>query len=297
MTAAGRAVRVVSTFVLVAGFWSLVWAQAGPPPGGPPPGPPPAGGPPGPGGPPGGPGGRGAPPPRSPREAAPVDLTGYWVSVVTEDWRFRMLTPPKGELIGVPLTDGAKKIAEAWDPARDEAAGLQCRGYGAPPLMRLPGRAHITWEDDTTLKLEYDTGQQTRRLHFGGAPPAGAEASWQGYSVAEWEREVSGLPSGQRPIGGLGRAFGPPVALTRSLKVVTTGLRPGYLRKNGIPYGGNAVLTEYLDLRTEQSGDTWFTVVSIVEDPENLTGPYITSSDFKKEPDGSKWMPLPCRAK
>jgi hypothetical protein len=248
-----------------------------------------------------------------------VDLTGTWVSVVTEDWRFRMMTPRKGmDFDGMPMTGAARQAAEAWDPAADEAAGLACKGYAAPALMRLPGRARISWENDTTLKLEYDTGQQTRLLQFGGRPPAAAQPSWQGYSVAEWEREAAvtrgggpgpgpapggggppgagGPPGGGGPLGGgRGRGFGP--ALTRSLKVTTTQLRPGYLRKNGVPYSANAVLTEYFDLRTEQNGDVWFTVVSIVEDPENLTGPYIMSSDFKKEPDGSKWMPTPCSAK
>jgi hypothetical protein len=73
-----------------------------------------------------GPGG----PPRTARQAAPVDLTGQWVSIVTEDWRFRMVTPPKGDLPGVNLTPAGAAIANAWDPAKDAAAGEQC-GFGA----------------------------------------------------------------------------------------------------------------------------------------------------------------------
>ena len=61
--------------------------------------------------------GRGAPP--TPRAAAPVDLTGYWVSVVTEDWRFRMVTPPKGDYASVPLNAEARRVADAWDPSKD----------------------------------------------------------------------------------------------------------------------------------------------------------------------------------
>jgi hypothetical protein len=139
---------------------------------------------------------------------APVDLTGTWVSVVTEEWRYRMMTPRKGmDFDGLPMTAAARTAAMAWDPAADEAAGLQCKGYGAPALMRMPGRARISWEDDATLKIEYDTGQQTRLLHFGGRPPAGAQPSWQGYSVAEWElvaptiaRGGFGRPGGARPV-------------------------------------------------------------------------------------------------
>src|SRR5215831_5555394 len=73
-----------------------------------------------------------------PRDAAPWDLTGYWVSIVTEDWRFRMVTPGKGDYLGLPLNDAAKKVAEAWDPAKDAAAGEQCKSYGAAAIMRVP---------------------------------------------------------------------------------------------------------------------------------------------------------------
>ena len=121
-------------------------------------------------GPPAGRGGRGAQPPRTPRAAAPVDFTGYWVSVVTEDWRWRMVTPARGDFAGVPLNATARKIGQAWDPAKDEAEGNQCKAYGAAGIMRVPGRLHITWQDDTTLKIETDQGTQTRLLQFGGKP-------------------------------------------------------------------------------------------------------------------------------
>src|ERR1051326_7764061 len=78
-------------------------------------------------------GGRGGPPP-TPQAAAPFDITGYWVSIVTEDWRWRMF-PNKGDYAGVPLNDEGRKLADAWDPAKDEAAGEQCKAYGAVGLM------------------------------------------------------------------------------------------------------------------------------------------------------------------
>ena len=39
----------------------------------------------------------------SARDRAPIDLTGYWVSYVTENWRYRMVTPAKGDYQGVQL--------------------------------------------------------------------------------------------------------------------------------------------------------------------------------------------------
>ena len=136
------------------------------------------------------PGGAAPPPPSTAREAAPVDLTGYWVAVVSEDWRWRMLTPLPGDFQSIPLNAVGRSAGMEWDPARDEAQGLQCKSYGAPGLLRIPGRIRISWQDDETLKLETDAGMQTRLFHF-NAPPSTAEPpSQQGYSVANWERPI-----------------------------------------------------------------------------------------------------------
>jgi len=105
--------------------------------------------------------------PSTAKASAPFDLTGYWASVITQNWRFRMVTPAKGDYLGIPLTADAKKVADAWDPAADEAAGNQCRSYGAAGIMMLPGRVHLTWQEDNTLRMEFDAGTQTRLLHFG----------------------------------------------------------------------------------------------------------------------------------
>jgi hypothetical protein len=215
------------------------------------------------------------------RNTSPIDLTGYWVSVVTQDWRWRMVTPAKGDYESVPITLEAKKVGDAWDPAKDEAAGEQCKAYGAPAIMAVPTRLHIAWQDDRTLRVETDAGMQTRLLHFGDWKPRNTKASWQGDSVAAWE-------------GSRGRGAGPKGG---SLKVVTTNVRPGYLRKNGVPYSENAVLTEYWDLGSESNGDRWITITSLVEDPKYLRVPYVTALHFKKEADGAKWDPTPCSAR
>jgi hypothetical protein len=234
----------------------------------------------------------GAPAPKSAREAAPIDLTGYWVSVVTEDWRWRMVTPLKGDAASMPINAAARKIVDAWDPDRDTAAGEQCKAYGAPGIMRLPGRFHFTWQDDNTLKVETDYGQQTRLFHFTGSAPANAAPSWQGYSAAKWGTVTELLP-GQLPVG-LGPRF---QSRSRTLEVATIALRPGYLRKNGIPYSEKTALREYYDQFTEPNGETWVMVTTIVEDPTYLDNPFVTTTHFKKEADGSRWSPEPCTAK
>ena len=220
-----------------------------------------------------------------------ADIVGNWVSIVSEDWRWRMLTPPKGDYASVPLTVEGKRVADTWDPAKDEAAGLACKSYGAAALMRVPGRLRISWQDDNTLKVEADAGTQTRLLHFGvKQAPKGTIPTWQGYSVAESQvlRLERPLPKGAKP--------GPPPAYG-NLKTVTTHLRAGYLRKNGVPYSADTVMTEYWDLYKEPNGDQWLVVSSSVDDPTHLQEPFLTSAHFQKEPDGSKWDPTPCSAR
>lgn len=235
--------------------------------------------------------------PPAARASAPIDLTGYWVSVVTQDWRWRMVTPAKGDYASIPITIEAKKAGDAWDPAKDEAAGEQCKSYGAPAIMAVPTRLRIAWQDDSTLQVETDAGMQTRRFQFGPSNPRRAgpstplragnatprgPATWQGDSIAQWERP--------RPARGV-------VAKGGSLKVVTSHLRPGYLRKNGVPYSADAVLTEYWDVSTGPSGDQWITITSMVQDDKYLREPWVTALNFKKERDGSKWDPTPCSAR
>jgi hypothetical protein len=241
--------------------------------------------------------GGGAAPPPAGRTAAPIDLTGYWVSIVTQDWRWRMVTPAKGDYQGIPMTPEARKIADAWDPARDEAAGEQCRSYGAAALMSVPGRLHITWQDENTLKVEADAGTQTRLLHFGNTPAKpNAPRSWQGQSVAQWLTPRPNVPLILRPAERTADA--PPVRPSGgSLRVVTTNLRAGYLRKNGIPYSENAVLTEHWDLYRRPNGEEWLTITTQVDDPQYLRTPRVAAPLFKKEPNGAKWDPTPCSSR
>ena len=223
--------------------------------------------------------GRGGGPPPTARASAAIDLTGFWVAVITEDWQYRMMTPRKGDYGFVPMTPEARKIADAWDPAADQAAGNQCKAFGAAAIMRVPGRLHITWQDDTTLKVETDAGTQTRLFMFGPRPTTPPAPSWQGVSTAQWERPP-GPPNAPPPGGGL--------------KVVTTNLRGGYLRWNGVPYSDSAVVTEYFDVGALPGGGQVLLVTTVVEDPRYLFLPFIVSSQFKKEPDGAKWDPTPC---
>ena len=274
----GKSVRAVLGGLLA--LCSAVQASAQPPGGGPP---------------------GAAQRPATPKAAAPIDLTGWWVSVVTEDWRWRMVTPLRGDFANIPATPAAHALGAAWDPAKDEAAGERCKAYGAPAILRRPGRLHITWTDDATLKIESDAGQQTRLLHFAapGSPAltsTSQQRSLQGYSIAEWQRSGGALDAfgpGLAPEGG-GRGAAP--QRWGSLKVSTSNMLPGWLSRNGVPYSQNMTMTEYYTRITNKDAGDWFVVTTVLEDSQYLTGQWITSTNFKKEPSDAKWAPALCKS-
>jgi hypothetical protein len=281
---------------------------------------------------------QGPPPPAAAaqpaRTAAPVDITGTWASVVTEDWQWRFITPAKGDYTAVPLTAEANKIAQAWDPDADVKAGNQCKPFGAAAIMRLPTRMQVSWTDDNTMKLDWDLGTQSRLVYFDKTKQPGPR-SLQGHAIGEWidtgggggrggggggggRGGGGGAPAAPAaaaagaPAGGQGRgqaapgaaAGAPPAGRGRGaaaaarpggLKIVTTNLAPQYLRMNGVPISENATVTEYFDtVPGVAGGEQWLIVRTTVEDPKYLSGPYIVSQQFKKEANASKWSPTPC---
>ncbi len=212
----------------------------------------------------------------------PLDLTGYWVSVVTEGWRHRMVVPERGDYESTAMTPAAIAVADAWDPAADEAAGEECRWYGAGGVMRIPGRLHITWEDADTLRIDTDAGSQTRLFHFDPSVEPPEEPAWQGHSVAEWIRAEGGREPNSVPSG--------------RLKVVTDHLRMGYIRRNGVPYSDQTVMTEYFFAFDEPNGDRWLILTTFYDDPVYMTRRFMESTHFKQEADEGGWNPTPCSA-
>jgi len=265
----------------------------------------------------GGAGAAGAP--QTPQASAPIDLTGYWVAIVNEDWRWRMVTPPKGDYASVPISPEGRKVADTWDVSKDGS----CLAFGAAGLMRQPTRLHITWENDNTLKIETDAGVQTRRLVFNKATAPPATKSLQGYSVAEWERFAppgrgggggggggfggpppGGAPPGGAPPAGAPPAGAPPAAPSAgpppgqrfgNLKVVTTQLSGGWLRRNGVPYSEDTTMTEFFDRFAAPDKAEWLVVTTIVNDPKYLAQEFVTSTHFRREPNATKWDPTPCK--
>jgi hypothetical protein len=233
------------------------------------------------------PGGRGAAPATG-RAGAPVDLTGTWVSVVTEDWEARMAPPVKGDYTTIEqvMTPLARKAADSWQPSMEG----RCEAYGVGGVMRMPGRLRISWQDDMTLKIETEAGGQTRLLRFATTEAAGPR-TLQGFSVAEWQR------GGGQQDAFLGRGVGPAGGSQRwgGLKVTTTNTLGGWLRPNGVPYGEQATVTEHFTRFTHPVAGDWFVVTTVVEDSQYLTQPFITSTNFKREANDAKFKAGGCR--
>jgi hypothetical protein len=235
--------------------------------------------------------GGGPPPPQGPAaEIAPIDITGHWVSLATDDWVYRMITPAAGDYSYVPLNAAGRRMADSSDSARDDAAGEQCKAYGAPAIMRLPGRVEISWRDENTLQLDIDTGMQTRQFHFDADAEPGPR-SRQGFSTAEWE--FSGNLDRQLVFGGATTSLDD-VPRTGSLRVETGNLRAGYLRRNGVPFSDDAEMTEYYNLIVEDDGNQYLVIQTFVKDPQYLSTHFVRTLQFKREPNGSNRTPMSC---
>ena len=242
--------------------------------------------------------GGGPPPaPQTGQSARLTDFTGYWVSVVNQDWFLRMITPPKGDYRQVPLNAAARKVADEFDPAqyggdKYQTSGIvDCRAYGAAGVMHMPTRIHITWASANVLKIETDWGEQTRLLNFdparlngdvemmmrtGEIGPTQAAPSMQGHSFAMWELPYR-LNANQWQRGNAGRGGG---GLTGSggdlaqpggnMAVLTTNLTPGWLRRNGVPYSARTRVIEHFLTFQDPTGANWINIVTEVNDPEYL---------------------------
>lgn len=224
---------------------------------------------------------------QSARIQAPFDPTGYWVSLITRDWRFRMIVPGRGEYEGVPLSLASKQFADAWRPTQDESAGKQCEAYGAGVVMLVPERLRISWQDDETLQVQTDAGMQTRLLHFDRTGVPGAERSWQGYSSATWVlHQVK--PIGPNPVPQDARHFG-------ILKIITTDMLAGLIRKNGLPYSDQSTLTEYWQLPRDPATQMQYLIdTASLHDPVYLIRDYYYTATFQQESGGAKWEPTAC---
>jgi hypothetical protein len=202
---------------------------------------------------------------------AQMDLVGEWAPQFHEDNPERLAGPDIGDFAGLPINDAARMMADAWNADILSLPEHQCKPHPADYSPRGPAQLQI-WKDvDPASRqvIAFRTHIQwqapERWIYMDGRPHPDefAAHTWQGFSTGEWVGQV--------------------------LKVTTTHLKKGWIRRNGIPRSDKAELTEYF----WRHGD-FLTWTVIINDPIYLTEPFVRSSDFRWSP-GQNVGNYPCQ--
>ena len=201
---------------------------------------------------------------------AHVDLSGGWAQRFHEDLPERGAGPDIGDYLGLPINDAARLRADSWDAAKWTMPERQCEPHPAdygprgPASMRISSTVDpvsqdvISWHTTLMWMLPHRTIYMDGRSR----PSPYAQHTWQGFSTGEWEGDM--------------------------LKVTTTHLKEGWLRRNGVPRSEKATLVEYFIRH-----GNYLTLVTVVKDPVYLTEPFVRTSNWVADP-GFQLSPFSC---
>jgi len=201
---------------------------------------------------------------------AHVDLAGGWGQRFHEDLPERGAGPDIGDYLGLPINDAARRRADSWDAGKWTMLERQCEphppDYGprGPASLRISSTVEPVSQDVISwhTTLMWMLPQRTIYMDGRARPSAYAQHTWQGFSTGEWEGDM--------------------------LKVTTTHLKEGWLRRNGVPRSEKATLTEYFIRHGE-----YLTLVTIVKDPVYLTEAFVRTSNWVADP-GFQLSPFSC---
>ena len=203
---------------------------------------------------------------------AQAPLVGNWTSLRThEDDQDRGPGPDLGDYSGLPINDAARFFADSWDASRLTLQEHQCRVHVAPYIYHGPLNLRIWEEKDPetqqviAIKNYISTYEQTRTIWMDGRPHPSpfAPHTFMGFSTGTWDGHT--------------------------LTVITTHLKQGWLRRNGVPESDQTTLYE----RFTRHGRHLQHMV-IIYDPVYLAEPMIRTSDFViNEGEGGNWR-WPC---
>jgi len=201
---------------------------------------------------------------------AQMDLAGEWAPQFHEDQPERLGGPDVGDYAGLPINDAARMMADAWNADILSVPEHQCKPHPSDYSPRGPAQLQIWKEVDPVSRevIAWRTHIQwqapERWIYMDGRPHPDefAAHTWQGFSTGEWIGQI--------------------------LKVTTTHLKKGWIRRNGVPRSDQAELTEYF----WRHGD-YLTWTVIINDPMYLTEPMLRSSDFRWSP-GQNVGNYPC---
>ena len=188
---------------------------------------------------------------------AQADFSGGWVTKMHEDAPERSDGPEIGDYTGLPINDAARMRADSWDAEELETLEHLCQKHSADYAPRGPSNMRVWAEMDPFSKeitawhteMTYMLPQRTIYMDGRPHPSQNALHTSQGFSTGEWEEG--------------------------KMKVTTTHLKEGRLRRNGLPRSPNATLIEYFIRHHDV-----LTLVADVEDPAYLTEPFIRTSSW-----------------
>lgn len=192
---------------------------------------------------------------------AEVNLSGVWSGTYAEDWPDRFPGPELGDYGGLPLNDANRMRAKSWSASLLALPEYQCRVHPADYAnsfadIRIREERDRWSEELIAIHLQHFAWQTRRTIWMDGRehPPEYAQHTSMGFSTGEWEGH--------------------------KLKVTTTHLKEGWLRRNGVARSDLATVTEYFI----RHGDVLSWTV-IVDDPVYLEEPFIRNRDYEYSED------------
>ncbi len=200
---------------------------------------------------------------------AQFDISGYWRALIHEDQPERIPGPDIMEYVGLPINEAARLAGMSWDPAQLAMPEFQCRphpsDYGSRHSnLRVWQEVNPASQQTTAWRTHREWQEPERTIHMEQLerPASYAPHTWQGFSLGTWDGNM--------------------------LNILTTDLKRGYIRRNGIPRSDEGELQEYYIRH-----DEFLTIIAIVKDPVYLTEPFIRTSNYIIDP-ALSIAPYPC---
>ena len=205
--------------------------------------------------------------------APQIDLSGNWSPLMHEDWQERAPGPEAVDLLGMPVSDEARTRALTYTSSSLSLPERQCLYY--PPHYLVMGPFGFSFWSDTDpvtgeviawhISPAVDRAAHTIWMDGRPRPPEGALHTFAGFTTGEWR----------------GR---------NTLRTVTTHVKEGYFRRNGVPSSDRAILT----MEFTRYGDL-LTVTAFMEDPVYLTEPWVISRTWRLDPNANiNRVAFPC---
>ena len=188
--------------------------------------------------------------------ARPPDIAGEWRLDQGEDPG----QPSLSDYLGLAFNEAGRMRADTTPESIWGTPEYQCRPHSAPHQWRGVGGTRILKEldpisrDIVGYRLQFMRSLD-RPIYLDNRPhpPEYAPHSWSGFSTAEWEGQT--------------------------LKVTTTHLKDGFLKRGGPQTSDMLTMTEYITRH-----DDIMTIVQVVDDPIYLDEPYVLSITSTYDP-------------